>query len=214
MSTEPGPASTPTLADLAHQVHELDYMVRETAIGTEDEIDGIKTAATRHEQTLADLEQTLADLEETVADLSPPDDTSPDTAKPVAWLGYATRKDWQALAEWVEWLISTYELQPSRTVLPCWPAHPGVVEELAALHQAWLEAAAKGHSQTPNDSMIFWHDRWFHPCTLRLREVSQYRLCVDGHKPVLAARPADTELLAKALAEAPEDPAEDPAGGE
>jgi hypothetical protein len=185
-----GVPAQPGLSDLADQVAELDLLVREIAVGTEEEIAGLKTA--------------MAELGRVVAGRS-------SAAKPVAWLQYATRKDWQALADWIDWLVLSYELQPSRTILPCWPAHPGVVEELAALRQAWLEAATRGRDRIPNDAMIFWHDRWLHPCTIRLREVSQYRLCVDGHKAVTPARVTNADLLATALAAAPEDPAAGPA---
>jgi hypothetical protein len=33
-----------------------------------------------------------------------------------------------------------YSISPDYEILPCWPAHPGLVEELAALHSAWIAA--------------------------------------------------------------------------
>jgi hypothetical protein len=83
---------------------------------------------------------------------------------------YATAQDWQDLATWVDWLVCTYDFQPSRADLPCWPAHRGVVEELATLRTAWRMTAAAGRARKPNDGLIYWHDRWLHPCVQRLRE--------------------------------------------
>jgi len=72
------------------------------------------------------------------------------------WTVRATEPDWINLADWVDWLVPAYHLRPARTVLPCWPAHPGVTEELAARHSAWAVAAAQ---DAPGDAMVLWHDR-------------------------------------------------------
>jgi hypothetical protein len=53
-------------------------------------------------------------------------------------------------------LTRTYDVQADHMVLPCWLAHRGVAEELAALRTAWQAA---GRGTQPGDAMIDWHDR-------------------------------------------------------
>jgi hypothetical protein len=43
---------------------------------------------------------------------------------------------WRDLVDWVTWLHDAYELSFGEALPPCWPAHPGLVRELAAL-RAW-----------------------------------------------------------------------------
>lgn len=89
---------------------------------------------------------------------------------PRPWAARASAQQWAELARWVDWLAATYDLQPSRAVLACWPAHGGTVHELAALHTAWKTAAATDASDDPGDAMSLWHERSLHPCLSRLRE--------------------------------------------
>lgn len=46
---------------------------------------------------------------------------------------------WEALNEWVTWLIHRYELNSSR-IPDCWYRHGAVVEELSTLYTFWLAA--------------------------------------------------------------------------
>lgn len=115
------------------------------------------------------------------------------------WAARATTEDWTELARWVDWLAATYDVQPSRAVLPCWPAHGGAVHELAALHTAWVTAATTDGSDDPGDAMAVWHDRVLRPTLTRLREDYQFKLCVDRHQAPRPARPTDAGLLATAL---------------
>lgn len=48
----------------------------------------------------------------------------------------ARARAWQELVDWVIWLHDTYELSVEERLPECWPAHPGLVAELAAL-KAW-----------------------------------------------------------------------------
>ena len=41
------------------------------------------------------------------------------------------------LEDWVRWAVDRYELD-YRTIPPCWACHGPLVEELSALHSAWL----------------------------------------------------------------------------
>jgi hypothetical protein len=161
----------------------------------------IRTLAWGITQESDKLEKAVIELRGRVDELDPP--TSP-AEQPRAWVDWATARDWQELAAWVDWLLSTYDLRPSRAVLPCWPAHLGIAEELAALHIAWRAAAKTVGSPKPSDALIYWHDRWLHPFLLRQREDFEIRTCEDNHKAVRAPRLTDPQLLAAALVNAAE----------
>jgi len=122
-----------------------------------------------------------------------------DAAPPRSWAARASAEDWRQLAAWVDWLGETYDLQPSRGVLPCWPAHGGAVHELAALWTAWTSAATVDASDEPGSAMASWHDDLLRPCLARLHEDYQLRTCEDRHKEPRALRVTDPDLLAVAL---------------
>lgn len=44
---------------------------------------------------------------------------------------------WNDLGDWVDWFTNRYRL-PARKIPPCWYRHGALVEELSALHTAWL----------------------------------------------------------------------------
>lgn len=44
---------------------------------------------------------------------------------------------WQALGGWVDWFLNRYDI-PEQKIPSCWWQHGAVVEELSALHTAWL----------------------------------------------------------------------------
>jgi hypothetical protein len=186
-TSPPGEASTEptTIHELAGRLETVESQIRTIAWGVTHETDELKRA--------------IEELRGRVSASPPVAPAEP----PRAWVDSATARDWRELAAWVDWLLGTYDLQPSRAVLPCWPAHRGVAEELAALHAAWRAAAAKTGS-SPNDALIHWHDRWLHPFLHRQRENFQIKGCEDGHKPVRPPRPTDPQLLAVVLIDAAE----------
>ena len=51
--------------------------------------------------------------------------------EPTFWADRATPADWQQLSDWVDALQVRYGVLGDYDIDPCWPAHPGVVEELA-----------------------------------------------------------------------------------
>lgn len=89
-----------------------------------------------------------------------------------AFADNASQKDMDDLIGWVDWLIATYDLVPARQVKPCWPAHPGAVEELAGLRAAWREAAGKDGSQ-----MATWHGLHLAGTLGRLESAYQISRC-------------------------------------
>jgi len=68
---------------------------------------------------------------------------------------------------------------------PCWPAHPGVVEELAGLHRSWTRARITDELAKNNGSndLTAWHGRWLWPCLRRMKA---------GHYRTTNCRPTPT----------------------
>ena len=92
-----------------------------------------------------------------------------------------TRALFTELRDWVDWLITRYELRgEAETIPPCWFLHPVAVEELTALMVAWKSA----YSQTvtaPSDALVNWHDRWLWPCLHRLNvQLRVWGKCTGG----------------------------------
>ena len=188
------PADRPlSLPALAARLAELEDLLGGLAYGVQSETDALRE----------ELAGRLAVLEQAGAGAGP---SAPgDEPEPRAWVDGAGVADWQELAAWVDWLTRTYDLTPSRAVLPCWPAHRGVAEELAALRAAWRAAATAARAEGPNDQLVYWHDRWLHPCLSRLREAYKLKQCADRHVPIAPARSTDPDLLAAAPLDAAAD---------
>jgi len=62
---------------------------------------------------------------------------------------------WTDLREWVIWFTHRYNLAP-RKIPPCWFQHGALVEELSALHTAWLVSY---DSLDAGYGPIGWHER-------------------------------------------------------
>ena len=75
------------------------------------------------------------------------------------WAASATAQEWHELAAWVDWLNESYELPTGSRIPPCWPAHAGASEQLAALWHAWIAARAAQVADI-SEHMIAWHERW------------------------------------------------------
>ena len=96
--------------------------------------------------------------------------------QPRRWAARATPQDWDQLIDWIDQLNNDYSLLSDHTIPPCWPAHPGVVEELAGIHHAWTRAQINDElakTKGSND-LTAWHDRWLWPLLRRLK-ASHYR---------------------------------------
>ena len=88
----------------------------------------------------------------------PPD---PFVIQPVQWAALpeaARDAELLELADWVEWLVIRYGLDP-RTVPDCWAEHGALTEELAALRTAWAYSfSAEARGDTP----LIWHAGFEH----------------------------------------------------
>lgn len=99
---------------------------------------------------------------------------------------------WNALREWVDWLVREYKL-PTSVVPPCWYKHSDITAELYAAmcmeHKVWEE-------QEPGLSpMMFWHPN-LQQMIHRLREAVTTAGCVSAgqHKEPMAVGSRAFEL--------------------
>lgn len=155
----------------------------------DDTEDAIATTLETIGSEIADLKANLAQLLAQEREL----------VKPRRWAARASREDWNNLIDWVDQLNSDYSLLSDYTIPPCWPAHPGVVEELAGLWRSWIhavinDARAKKHGSS---ELTAWHDRWLWPCMLRMK-VGHYRTTncrQDHHHERAVGTPTDRALV-------------------
>lgn len=104
------------------------------------------------------------------------------------WGDCADQDAWDALAEWVDWFFATYDLAGREGLLkPCWPDHPGVVEELAALWMAWADSAAKSRTGD-GDALAYWHDRYLAGFLARL-PIYRMKGCSDESHQAATRKP-------------------------
>ncbi|MER5971627.1 hypothetical protein ABT112_18150 [Streptomyces sp. NPDC002055] len=119
----------------------------------------------------------------------------PGTALP--WSARASEQDWRDLAAWVDWLSAHYAPQLNLRIWPCWPAHGGVAEELAALRAAWCAAAqADTQSAGTGPDMAYWHQMWLWPTLERIRQHYMFKSCESDHAPDRPGKPTDPAALA------------------
>jgi hypothetical protein len=64
--------------------------------------------------------------------------------------------EWSGLRAWVRWLTGRYELTVEDRLPPCWPLHPGLVEELYALRAWRAEIYSSGEAGT-GQAARYWH---------------------------------------------------------
>jgi len=108
------------------------------------------------------------------------------------------------LRDWVDWLITRYELRgEAETIPPCWFGHPVAVEELTALMVAW-KAAYSQTATAPSDALTTWHDRCLWPTLHRLNiQLHVWGKCTGGNhtEPRPAPPVTDETSFASFLAE-------------
>jgi hypothetical protein len=85
------------------------------------------------------------------------------TAHPRPWaLNSLTESQAREVLEQLDRFVthynSTYAVRDVELILGCWPAHPGLVHELASLYGSWVVAFQSGLSSA--DLTSIWHDRW------------------------------------------------------
>ena len=71
------------------------------------------------------------------------------------------------LVAFVDHLNRDYAVSVTDLVLPCWPQHPRLVHDLAALYSGWVDIH-QTLAATAERGM-YWHDRWLPNFQLRLK---------------------------------------------
>ena len=134
---------------------------------------------------------------------------------PWSWrhLGPAqTRALFTELRDWVDWLITRYQLRgEAETIPPCWFLHPVAVEELTGLMVAW-RAAYSQKVTAPSDALVNWHDRWLWPTLHRLNvQLRVWAKCTGGSHAESRPAPPLTDETSFASFLAERGPRTDPA---
>ncbi|MFF5325119.1 hypothetical protein ACFY2Y_15500 [Janibacter hoylei] len=160
----------------------------------------VKAFNTHRETTSEEIEATATALAGVQKMLAPTPDAPAIEGPGVApWTERATAQQWHDLATWVDWLCHNYEFRAEVQIYSCWPAHPGIVEELAALWDAWRDAAGRaavdGAPPGDNDALAFWHDRYLAPCVHRLHAIYSFKECRHQHESAAPAPQTDRDLL-------------------
>lgn len=124
-------------------------------------------------ERLKTLEEAVARIQLDLVVNPPPPPAAVPT--PQRWADRATTDDWLALVDWVDNLIADYSIRGNDYLPSCWPAHPGVVEELAAVWRGWIAATLADQVAAADGAtdLTMWHTYWLAPCLARLKE-SQY----------------------------------------
>jgi hypothetical protein len=143
------------------------------------DLDDLTHAVTTIDTAVADIARALTALaNDTGPTAAPLDGVGPWTACGSDPCAHADAVD--ALGDWLAWAQPVL-LAPrlgAWTLPDCWRHHPGAVEELLALHAAWLAAH---QPTTPSDGPIAWHDRWLAPCLHRIKKDYRLDQCRRGH---------------------------------
>ncbi len=182
---------------------QLEELVRQLALR-------VKREQGEVEEVLAEILQRLSALEEgqTAQRAATPPIAAPaggdDPAGASPWSYRATERDWRELAGWVDWVSHHYAPQLALRVWPCWPAHGGVVEELAALHAAWRAAAhADEESNSASVDLAYWHQMWLWPTLERLRQNYMFKSCETEHTADRPGRLTDPTVLEARITASP-----------
>lgn len=150
---------------------------------------------------LADHEVRIEALEKEAADPDPPRD----------WITRnRLRGQWEELARWVDWLNANYSQPDDRRVPACWPAHKGLVHQLAALRAAWRAAVlADEKSKERGNAVVAFHDYHLFPFFHRLSDRHLYPCVHAAHRPDEEHAPTDLSHLPEDLVEIEPEAADD-----
>ncbi|MCC3777577.1 hypothetical protein [Streptomyces sp. UNOB3_S3] len=169
-------------SDFAAYRAELEEHIKKFALG-------VKREQGEVEEILGEILDRLNALEAAAA-------PGASTGGHLPWSLRATERDWQDLADWIDWLGRHYAPQLHLRVWPCWPAHGGVVEELAALRAAWCAAVeADADPVRSGSELAYWHQMWLWPTVERIRQNYMFSECETDHSPDRPGRPTDADAL-------------------
>lgn len=100
---------------------------------------------------------------------------------------FLRRQLWTWLDAVVAWLNHEYTWDVGTAVVPCWPAHPDLVHEVALLADRRYRAGLSSMS----DLLEEWHRYSLPTFTERTRSRARAQVCDSGHQP----RPSRAQLV-------------------
>ena len=144
------------------------------------------------EQIKSDQERIIDALEELAradGDVAASEELTPC----IAWVEQASEDDWAHLMDWADWLAQTYDAT-AHSLFPCWPRHPGIVEDLAGLKLSWEHATstAADSQWSRTEALAYWHDRYLTGFIARLTQFHGSKGCSTRHEE-RRARPMETD---------------------
>lgn len=154
-----------------------------TGAPTPDQLLSALTAeAARQAEQLDTVEAIVRGLAADVAQLVDDRAHIPTVPRWVDLDAQAAAQAWEALRTWVvEVLVPRHPHVSTggsgRQLPSCWYRHPGLVEELSALHIAWCRAYRDPNA--PATAAIEWHDKWLPGVISRIPQHAPR--CSGGH---------------------------------
>ncbi|MEV5139490.1 hypothetical protein ACFZB6_18305 [Streptomyces syringium] len=186
---------------LREEVDRLRQEVARLRPWQESVVEEIRKFALTIKHDYGEVEGALIGVIDRVTDLE--GGATTDRGGQLPWSLRASARDWQDLAAWVDWLRAHYVTQPHLHIAPCWPAHGGVVEELAALWSSWRAAAQRDADPTRvGNDLTHWHQNLLWPTIERIRLNYPIAECEADHIADPPAPPTDTDALTAVMAEA------------
>ena len=172
---------------LAAELEGVRYYFEEITTELVEDVEGVTSAV---DGLIKRLDDELAAVESRLQALEVSATVSNGGKEP--WGVTATDKEWRELTAWVDWLNESYELGGPNRIAPCWPAHPGASEQLAALWFAW-HAARTAQIADVGEHMISWHERWLWPSLPHITNC--LKSCSGGHQTRIGPPLTDLSTL-------------------
>lgn len=104
-----------------------------------DPMDVVMDAVIELRTQVEDLRRELDTVRAAGGDPAAPAAAPAEPLNPRWFRDRAEPQDWDDLRDWVEDVRRFGSLGSSAQIVECWEQHPGVVEDLAALYQAWRQ---------------------------------------------------------------------------
>ena len=132
--------------------------------------------------------------------------------RPVEWGSLdrdQAREEWDRITEFADWLVERYGI--AETVPACWYRHPPLLEELSALHAAWLGAYVDPDAVA--DAGVAWHDN-LEKVLQRVREWDRTGCAGGTHRDDIPLRVGEQDMDRRRHIDADVDARPEPANAE
>lgn len=123
------------------------------------------------------IEQLVTDVAGLMAEAAEDDETVQ-----VDWSSLkreAAEDEWKRLYDWLDThLVPTHRISPEK-LLPCWPCHPFVRDQLSWLRVCWAQAYRRPRAS--GSAAAEWHSRWFRSAFTLIAEHLKGCECDTAH---------------------------------